>query len=216
MRRLGPAAAAVGLVAVLAGGEAVAQRPLDEAIIPLSNYRAPDARALGETHWVELKGLYDDVRRCAPEVDFNKPGIGFRRPQDVPGALPHLALWVWVETPERGSDVGGRAAEAFRLYGRKLIARLVGRATIHTDSRAGGYIVVMTWVGPAEVAGRMVGETLVVRADKSAAAAFVNGSLPALDFLNRVALRLFDGETELSRSTLSLQEQEVVVPTPPC
>ena len=215
MRCLGPTGAAIGLAAVLAGGEAAAQRPPHEAIPPLSDYRAPDVRALAETHETELQSLYSDVRRCAPEVEFNKPGIAFRRPQDVPGALPYLALWVWVDTPERGSDVSGRAAEALRLYGRNLIAALVRRARIHADARTGGYLLVMTWIGPAELAGRAVAETLVVRTGKPAAVAFVNTPLPVSDFLPGATLRLFDGETELSRPTLSL-DQEVLVTPPRC
>lgn len=215
MRCLGPTGAVIGLAAVLAGGEAAAQRPPHEAIPPLSDYRAPDARALAETHETELQSLYKDVRRCAPEVEFNKPGITFRRPQDVPGAAPYLALWVWVDTPERGSNISARAAEALRLHGRNLVALLVRRAPIHADARAGGYILVMTWVGPAELAGRVVAETLVVRTGKPAAVAFVNTPLPVSDFLPSATLRLFDGETELPQPTLLL-DPEVLVPPPRC
>ena len=181
MQRLGLVGVAVGLATALAGSEASAQRPMQDAISPLSQYRSADARALHEAHRTELEGLYSDVRRCAPEVDFNKPGIGFRRPQDVPGASPYLALWVWVDTPEQGGDPAARATEAFRLHARTLVARLVGRAPVLADARVGGYILVLTWVGPTQTEGRSVVETLVVRAAKPAAATFVAGSLPVSD-----------------------------------
>jgi hypothetical protein len=214
MRPWRPAAALL-LVTALTGGEAGAQRPPHEAIPPLSDYRAPDTRALAETHHVELRGIYEDVRRCAPEVDFNKPGLGFRRPQDIPDAPPHLALWVWIDAPGQGGDVGARAVEAFRLYARRLLARLVGRAAVYADPGTGGYMLVMTWVGPSQVAGRQVGETLVLRAEKPAAAGFVDGSLPAPAFLVRAAVRLFDGEREvLPRPVLSLDGREISAPSP--
>lgn len=217
MRRLGLVGAAVGLAAVLAGGEASAQRSMQEAIAPLSDYRSADARALAEVHRAELESLYGDVRRCAPEVDFNKPGIGFRRPQDVPGAPPYLALWVWIDTPERGGDPAARAMEAFRIHTRTLVARLVERAPILADARVGGYIVVLTWVGPTQAEGKTVAETLVVRSAKPAAAEFVAGSLPMSDFVRGLTFRLFDGETELPSPLRAFQGQEdVVIPRPPC
>jgi len=216
MRRLGLAGAAVGLATALAGSEASAQRPMQDAISPLSEYRSADARALHEAHRTELEGLYSDVRRCAPEVEFNKPGIGFRRPQDVPGASPYLALWVWVDTPEQGGDPVARAAEAFRLHARTLVARLVGRAPVLADARVGGYILVLTWVGPTQTEGRSVAETLVVRTAKPAAATFVAGSLPVSDFLRGLTLRLFDGEKELPSPSRALQGQAIVVPSAPC
>jgi hypothetical protein len=215
MRRGRLVAAVLLLVPVLLGGEAGAQRSVQEAIPPLTEYRAPDARALAEAHHAELLELYADVRRCAPEIDFNKPGLGFRRPQDLPDALPHLALWVWIDPPDGGDDVGARASEAFRLWARRLLARLVGRGTVHADPRTGGYMLIMTWIGPSPLEGRAIGETLVLRTEKSAAAGFVKGSVPASAFLARAALRLFDGQRELlPRPVLSLNGREI--PTLTC
>lgn len=216
MRRLAHLGAAGGLVAVLAGGEAGAQRPPHEAILSSSEYHSADVRALAEAHRTELEGLYQDVRRCVPRVDFNKPAISFRRPQDLPGALPYFALWVWVDTPEKGIDPGARATEAFRLHARNLIARLVSREPIQADPRVGGYLLVLTWVGsaPAGGGGRVIAESLIVRAEKPAAAAFVAGSLPESEFLDGLSFRLFDGETERPPPTRWLQQQRVVAPTP--
>ena len=123
---------------------------------------------------------------------------------------------MWVDTPEEGADPGARATEAFRLHARNLIARLVSRSSIQTDPRVGGYILVLTWVGSAETGGggRVIAESLVVRAAKPAAAAFVAGSLPESDFLSGLSFRLFDGETERPPPTRFLQRQQVVAPTP--
>ena len=57
-----------GLLGLALVSTAGAQRSFEEAVLPLPQYRAADARALAEAHAPELRRLYDDVRRCVPEL----------------------------------------------------------------------------------------------------------------------------------------------------
>ena len=165
---------------------------------------------LAEAHLEELRRLYEDVRRCAPELDFQRPGIGFRKPRGSPGLAPHLSVWVLTDATQSpsGRDFGALAAATFRRYGRKLFARLVARSAVRADGRVGWYGLVLTWIGPSQSAGRAVGETLVLFADKPLVADFVAGALPATTFLAGVDLRAFDGQTEVRLPTLAVDDAE--------
>ena len=117
-----------------------AQRSVEEAIFPLSEYKAADARTLAQTHLDELRTLYQSVRRCTPEVDFHKHGLGFRRPLGVEGQPPYLATWVWIPSePTLPADgVGARAVEAFRRSTRRSSCPSSSPARSSTRMRASG------------------------------------------------------------------------------
>jgi hypothetical protein len=201
VRRGGPSwalfAAVVGVLATAAGAEVLPT----EAIRPIQAYASPETRVVAEAHAGDLRSLYEAIRHCAPDLDFQpRDGIGFRRPRGVTGAPPHLAVWVWLPAggPPHGRDLPSRAASAFERYGRRLFARSVALGPVSSDARIGGYILVLTWIGPNQLDGRAVGESLVVYADKPATADFVSGALPATEFLARGRVRLFDGQTEVT------------------
>ena len=193
------------------------QRSAEEAIFPLSEYKAPDARGLAQAYLRELQTLYQSVRRCTPEVDFHQHGLGFRRPFGTEGLLPHLATWVWIpsEPVLPGDDTGARAAEAFRRYAPKLLPQLVAREVIHADARVGGYGIVLTWVKPPG-GDPPIGETLVVFVPKSAAIPFVSGSGTFADLLAQARIRAFDGQTEVKLTRLTIPDRELPVKPPPC
>ena len=203
-----------GLVALGLGlwaSTASAQRSFEEAVLPLGEYRAADARALAEAHVAELRRLYDDVRRCAPELDFHQPGIGFRKPRGKAQLAPHLSAWVMVpeSTAPNGGDLGARAAEAFHRYGSRLLQALLAREPIRADARLGGYGLVLTWMRPAQGDDR-VGETLVVFADNAAVAEFTGGARGARAFLARADVRLFDGQTDRTGVQVPVDDTKVV------
>jgi hypothetical protein len=194
-----------------------AQRPADEAIVPLAEYKNVESRALAQTHGSELRLLYEGVRRCAPEVDFNRYGLGFRRPLGSDRIAPHLTVWVWLprEPAPDGADVGARAADAFRRYAPRLLPQLVARGPVHSDARVGGYGLVLTWVKPGD-ADPPIGETLVVFAPKSAAEPFASGAAPLAALLAQARIRVFDGQTEVTLPRLAIGDQEVSAPAPAC
>jgi hypothetical protein len=194
-----------------------AQRPAEEAILPIAEYKATESRALAQVYLPELRLLYEAVRRCAPEVDFHRHGLGFRRPLGSEKVAPHLAIWVWLPpepTPE-GADIGARAADAFRRYGPRLLPHLVARGPIHADSRVGGYGLVLTWIKPP-AADPPIGETLVVFAPKSAVELFAGGATPITALLAQARIRTFDGQTEVMSPRLEIGDREVSAPSPSC
>ena len=209
------AAAITGLV--LSARAGWTQRSVEEAIFPLSEYKAADARALAQTHLSELRALYQSVRRCTPEVDFHQHGLGFRRPLGVEGQPPYLATWVWIPSePALPADgVGARAVEAFRRYAPKLLPQLVARDVIHADARVGGYGLVLTWVKPGG-AEPPIGETLVVFLPKASATPFVNGAATFTELLAPARIRVFDGQTEVKLAGLAIPDGEAPVRPPPC
>jgi hypothetical protein len=187
-------------------GPAVAL-PADESILPIEAH-APDLRALVQEHAPSLRRLHADVVRCAPGLDVQKNGIAFRRPRGRPNGPPHLTLWVWLDgaRPPRGPSLPARAGEAFGQYGQELFRRLLGQSAVFADARVGGYGLILTWIGPAQRDGRVVGESLAVFSDKLAAANFVLDTIGPAAFLSRAEVRAFDGETELPVPSLGLDD----------
>jgi hypothetical protein len=202
---------------MLVASTASAQRSFEEAVLPLDEYRAADARAVADAHAAELRRLYEDVRRCAPELDFNQPGIGFRKPRGKAQLAPHLSTWVILGEvlAPAGGDLPTRAAEAFQRYGVRLFQPLLAREPIRADARVGGYGLVLTWMRPPE-GGQQIGETLVVFADKGGAAEFANGALGGRSFLARSDIRLFEGQTERTGVQVPVDDAKVVRGGPTC
>jgi hypothetical protein len=191
---------AVAFVAVLgAAPPGLAQRPAEEAIVPPAEYKAAAGRVLAEAHLSELRLLYDDVRRCAPELDFNRQGLGFRRPIGSERPEPYLAIWVWLprDPAPTGADIGARAADAFRRYGPRLLPLLARREPIQADSRVGGNGLVLTWIKPPAT-DPPIGETLIIFAPKAATAAMAEGTLSTNAWLAQARMRAFDGQTEVT------------------
>lgn len=205
------------VVVLFTAADGFAQRPAEEAILPIAEYKAVESRALAQAYFSELRLLYEAVRRCAPEVDFHRHGLGFRRPLGSAKVEPHLAIWVWLppEPAPEGADIGARAADAFRRYGPRLLPHLVARGQIHADSRVGGYGLVLTWIKPP-AADPPIGETLVVFAPKAAVEPFVGGTSPITALLAQARLRAFDGQTEVASPRLEFGGQEISAPSPPC
>jgi hypothetical protein len=204
-------------VLVLGARAGWTQRPVADAIFPLSEYKAADARALAQTYMGELQALYQSVRRCTPEVDFHQHGLGFRRPLGIEGQPPYLTTWVWIPSePALPADgFVARAVEAFRRYAPKLLPHLVARDVIHADARVGGYGLVLTWIKPPG-GDPPIGETLVVFLPKAAVTPFVRGSGTFTDLLSQARIRAFDGQTEVKLTGLAIPGGEMPVQPPPC
>jgi hypothetical protein len=204
-------------VVLFLASDGFAQRPAEEAIVPLAEYKAADTRNLAQAYQSELRILYDAVRRCASEVDFNRYGLGFRRPLGSEKFPPHLTIWVWLpeEPALGGADISARAADAFRRYGPKLFPHLVARSQIQADARVGGYGLVLTWI-KQPASDPPIGETLVVFAPKSVVEPFVGGTIRISELLAQARTRVFDGQTEIMGPRLSIDDQKAAAPPPSC
>jgi hypothetical protein len=207
--RLTRTALLVGLALGLLAPSAGAQRSFEEAVLPLREYRAADARALAEAHAPELRRLYEEIRRCVPELAFHQPGIGFRKPRGKPQLPPHLSIWLIADTSAApgGGDLGSRAADAFQRYGTRLFQRLLARDPVRADTRLGGYGVVLTWMRTSQ-GGEPQGETMVVFVDTGTATAFAGGTLGARAALDRADIRLFEGDTERAGVRISVDDTQ--------
>jgi hypothetical protein len=195
------------LAATLAFAGPALALPADESILPPEAH-APDLRALVQEHAAGLRSLRADLARCAPELKIQKNGIAFRRPRGRLDGPPLLTLWVWLDATRapRGESFGARAGEAFGRYGQSLFRHLFGQSPVFADARVGGYGVILTWIGPTQRGGRVVGESLAVFADKVAVANFVLDTIGPAAFLSRVEVRAFDGETELPLPSFGLDD----------
>jgi hypothetical protein len=199
--------AAVVVVAALALAATAGGQGAPEAIMPPAGHVAGEPRALMEAHGAELRALVTALRRCASVLSVERHGISFRRPQAEPGARPHLTLWVWVHDPAPvGADPAARAADAFRRHGQWLARRLLQRSGVFADARVGGYGLVISWLGPTSRGGRTVAESLVLFADKLAAANFAHETIGPATFLARASLRVFDGQTEIDGPRLAVTD----------
>jgi hypothetical protein len=214
--RLGAAGGVLVAAVVLAIAAGAAALPADDAIVPL-DATSPESRPLAQAYAEDLRALHAAVAGCAPALDVQRHGIGFRRPRGTAGGVPSLTLWVWLDPdhPRAGRSFDARASDAFARYGQPLFARLLGRSRIFADDRVGGYVLVLTWLSPAQRGGRLVGESLAVFADKLAAANFVHGTIGPATFLGRAQVRAFDGETELAPPSLALDDG-AAPPALPC
>jgi hypothetical protein len=216
-RRRGALVASLVAAAFLAAGPGGGPAALaaDEAILPLEQHAAGEARALAAEHAGELRRLQAELQPCATRLDVQRHGLAFRRPQTQPAAAPHLTLWVWVDPGQSpgGVSLVARAAGVFERHGRALFARLLARSAVFTDPRVGGYGLILTWLSPAQRGGRLVGESLAVFADKLAVANFVHETIGAATFLARADVRAFDGQTELTSPSLAVDDDAGTQPS---
>lgn len=189
-----------GVTAGLALGLSVAGGPpgaraSEVPILPIQAHTSPELRTLAEAHAEELGRLLASLGRCHPGLAVQRHGIAFRRPLGPAAAAPHLTLWVWVDAGV-APDLAGRAAQTFRRHGRALVRELVGRGPVFQDVRVSGYGLILSWRGAAGD-GPVIGESLVVFADKLAAASFAHDTISVPEFLARADVRGFQGQTPL-------------------
>jgi hypothetical protein len=203
------------LVATLALAGAAAGQGAAEVILPPAGHAAGEPRALAAAHAAELRALAAELHRCVPALSVERHGIGFRRPQADPGAPSHLTLWVWLQDPvPAGADPAARAADAFRRLGQPLVRRLIRRSGVFADGRVRGYGLVLSWLSPTSRGGRVVAESLVLFVEKLTAANFAHDTIRPGTFLERAAVRLFDGQTEVSGARLAVADDSTAVEEP--
>ena len=197
-------ALAVGFVApVSAHAQSVGDR-----ILSLEEHAAGEARALAQTHAAEMHALQSDIDRCLAGIAVQRKGIAFRHPRGFAADAPYLTLWVWLTDGRApgGGDIATRATDAFRRHAQALFRRLVGRSPVFADPRVGGFGLILTWVGPMPRDGRVVGESLVMFADKLTVANYVFDTIAPSVFLDRAGVRIFDGQTEVKPAPLSVDD----------
>jgi hypothetical protein len=201
-------AAATLLAGLLATDPAAGLDP-EEAILPVESHATAEGRSLAEAYADELRQLHAEFRRCHPALGLERHGIAFRRPRgSSAGPQSSLTLWAWLDgDPPHGRDLGQRAVHAFARHGHALFLRLVARSRVFGDPRVGGYGIILSWIrpGPGD-GGKMVGESLAVFADKLAAANFVHETIAPTVFLERAAVRAFDGQTEVGTPRLAVDD----------
>jgi hypothetical protein len=200
--------AAVALAVGLAGPASADAQSGGGGILPFEEHAAGEARALAQIHAGELQALQTDVDRCLAGVAVQRKGIAFRQPRGFAADTPYLTLWVWLTDSQApgGGDIAARATDAFRRHAQALFGRLVGRSPVFADSRVGGFGLILTWVGPVPRGGRVVGESLVMFADKLTAANYVFDTIAPSVFLERAGVRIFDGQTEVASARLSVDD----------
>jgi hypothetical protein len=189
------AALAVGLV----GPASAYAQSVGDGVLSFEEHAAGEARALAQTHAGELHALQSDIDRCRAGVAVQRKGIAFRQPRDFAADTPYLTLWVWLTSGQApgGGDITARATDAFRRHAQALFRRLVGRSPVFADPRVGGFGLILTWVGPSPRDGRVVGESLVLFADKLTVANYVFDTIAPSVFLERAGVRIFNGQTEV-------------------
>jgi hypothetical protein len=192
---------------VLASDPAAALGP-EEAVLPIDRHATAEARELAEAHAAELGQLYAEFRRCHPDLGLERHGIAFRRPRGASAGSPSLTLWAWLDgDPPPGDSLSRRAVYAFARHGHALFRRLVARRGVFADGRVGGYGVILSWLRPAPgEGGKLVGESLAVFAGKLAVANFVHETIGPAVFLERAAVRAFDGQTEVGTPRLAVDD----------
>ena len=152
--------------------------------------------------------IQSDIDRCLAGVAVQRKGIAFRHPRGFAADAPYLTLWVWLTDGRApgGGDIATRATDAFRRHAQALFRRLVGRSPVFADPRVGGFGLILTWVGPMPRDGRVVGESLVMFADKLTVANFVFDTIAPSVFLDGAGVRIFDGQTEVKPAPLSVDD----------
>jgi hypothetical protein len=195
---------AVGLVAPAS----VDAQSVGDGILSFEEHAAGEARALAQVHAGELRALQSDIDRCLAGVAVQRKGIAFRQPRGFATDAPYLTLWVWLTDGRApgGGDIAARATDAFRRHAQTLFRRLVGRSPVFADPRVGGFGLILTWLGPIPRDGRIVGESLVMFADKLTVANYVFDTIAPSVFLERAGVRIFDGQTEVKLTPLSVND----------
>jgi hypothetical protein len=199
---------AVALALGLVGSAPAHAQSVGDGVLSFEEHAAGEARDLARTHAGELRALQSDIDRCLAGVVVQRKGIAFRQPRGFAADTTYLTLWVWLTDRQApgGGDITARATDAFRRHAQGLFRRLLGRSAIFADPRVGGFGLILTWVGPIPRDGRVVGESLVMFADKLSVANYVFDTIAPSAFLEKAAVRIFDGQTEVNPAHLSVDD----------
>lgn len=199
----------------LAGGTHAA--PLEEAVIPLDQYKSEQARAMAAAHAPQLRQIYDSIYHCLPWLEITKHGLGFRRPRTVQKDDLYLSIWVRVEqviSPEFAAmPLADRASAMFSRYGIELLRRLSSHRELAAEPGFVGYGVVLSWLKPDRATERQaqpMAETLAAFVDKGTVHAFFARAIPLPEFAKQIMVAAFDGKSELGHIQLWIWEDRFV------
>lgn len=207
-------ALAAALTVVLVGTGTSAQAGPADYLLPVEKHTTAKARALASKYRPQLLQFSEYVYHCLPYLEIRN-GLGFKRNAKESTTDDRFAsLWLFVEQGDDPSFAAlppaRQASAVFSRYGVPMLRRLASIQGLGSDADVHGFSVALAWVKPGSDPKKPTLETLATFVDQASTRAFLDKSMPASDYVQRMKIYFFDGEKEMGRLPLEIWDDNFV------
>src|SRR5262249_31376665 len=199
------------LAAVFAAGAAtpVQAAPADY-LLPVEKHTTAKAQALAVKYRPQLLKFSEYVYHCLPYLEIRN-GLGFKKNAKDPMTDNRFAaLWIYVEQGEDKSfaalSPARQASAVFSRYAVPMIRRLAALQGLAADPAVYGSSLAVAWVKPGSDPRTPPLETLAAFMDQTTTRAFLNNTLSASEWVDKMKIYFYDGEKEMGRPLLEVWE----------
>jgi hypothetical protein len=200
-------------VALLSGVVGVAYAGPADYVMPVEKHTSAKGRALATKYRPQLLEFSDYVYHCLPYLEIRN-GLGFKKVPKDPGDDRYAAVWVRAEQADDATfaamPVSRQASAMFSRYAVPMLRRLSAIPGFQSDPDVYGFSVAVEWVKPRSDPSRPTMEILAMFADQASTRAFLNKSLPASDYVQKMRLTFFDGDKEVGRLPIEIWDDNFV------
>ncbi len=198
------------------GGGFSAQAGPADYLLPVEEHTTAKARALASKYRPQLLQFSEYVYHCLPYLEIPKNArLGFKRnAKEKTTDDRFAALWLFVEQGDDPSfaalPAARQASAVFSRYGVPMLRRLASIQGLASDADVYGFSVAVAWVKPGSDPNKPTLETLATFVDQASTRAFLDKTLPATDYVQKMKIYFFDGEKEMGRLPLEIWEDNFV------
>jgi len=209
-RRIAATALAVAFVAAVV---APADAGPADYVMPVDKHTTPKGRALAAKYQPQLLQFSEYVYHCLPYLEIRN-GLGFKRVPKETVDNRYAAVWVRAEQASDATfaalPVERQVSAMFSRYGVPMLRRLAAVPGFASDPDVYGFSVAVEWIKPGSDPNRPTMEILAVFADQASTRAFLDKTLPAADYVQKMRVTFFDGDKEVGRLPIELWEDNFV------
>jgi hypothetical protein len=209
-----------GLVAVAVAGLVLAApaagvaAPSDEAVLPPEQHTSDKGKRLASTYLATLREFSAKIYHCMPWVEVKRNGIGFYKPRHLEGDPRYLSVNLYIDQQPSAEfaayPVEEQASRMFSRYVGPMLRRM-GSPTLLSEGALDGFTVILEWLKQTPAPGtRPVHETIAVFVDKTVAADYVGGRLPARELAARARVLGWDGDRALGPLPVTAWDDDFV------
>jgi len=200
-------------VVLVAGVVAAAYAGPADYVMPVDKHTSVKGRALAVKYQPQLLQFSEYVYHCLPYLEI-KNGLGFKKVPKEPGDNRYAAVWIRAEQAPDAAfaalPLDRQASAMFSRYAIPMIKRLAAMPGFASDPDVYGFSVAVEWIKPGSDPNRPTMEILSMFVDQASTRAFLDKTLPAKEYVEKMRLTFFDGDKEVGRLPIEVWEDTFV------